>query len=111
VGLGLGDVWDSEDVGDNQTWRATIFAAIQEREEQVWKAEMAKLKNLRCYKASMKENLHKEDYLSIEAVQSRRAISRLRLGSSELAMVEGRRKRIKRQKRICRYCLERRDGK
>ena len=112
--LKLGQIWRSQEVPDNKEWRKVLFEAIHLREETKWKDELAKIKNLRCYKSSMKEHLRKEDYLSLDNAQARKAITRLRLGSSEIELVhvQGRRRRVLKAKRICKYChgVEARDS-
>jgi len=60
--IGLGHIWDTEEVGSENDWKSLIEASIQAREEKEWITEMRKLPKLRTYQ-QLKFVLEREEYL------------------------------------------------
>ena len=60
--IGLGHIWDSEEVGSEKDWKRLLKASIQAREEKDWIVEMVQLSKLRTYRR-VKLTLEKEEYL------------------------------------------------
>ena len=100
--LGMSAIWRSEKVPVE--WKAKVFDAIQARERKRWSDEVPRFPALRAYTASMKEAPAKEEYLQDDNASRRRAITRLRLGCADLELVLGRRSRVDRWDRVCKYC-------
>ena len=60
--LGLGDVWETEMVGDGRRWGSIVRGMIQEREEIWWRREVAQKCSLGRY-IRVKEHLREEWFL------------------------------------------------
>jgi hypothetical protein len=50
LSIGLGHIWDSEEVGSENDWKSLLKVRIQAREEKEWLEEMAQLPKLRTYR-------------------------------------------------------------
>ena len=103
--LGLGQVWETEDVGDEGSWRALVWAVIHEREELDWRREIVGKSTLGRY-FRVKERLTPEWFLTEPRVCVRRWVG-LRAGVTCLEETTGRYGRVPRDKRVCRWCESR----
>jgi hypothetical protein len=109
VELGLGEEWETEEVGSEKQWRGLLKAMMQHREEMRWKDGMLtggkggapKTKLARYMR--IKTTLRKEWYLREDRVFVRRWV-RLRAGVEELEVEQGRSKGLSRGERICKFC-------
>jgi uncharacterized protein YhaN len=109
VELGLGEEWETEEVGSEKQWKRLLKAMMQHREEREWREGMLtggrggvpKTKLARYMR--IKTKLQKEWYLREDRVWVRRWV-RLRAGVEEIEIERGRCKGLSRGKRICKFC-------
>jgi hypothetical protein len=88
--LGLGHIWDTEQVGSEKDWKSLLKVSSQAREEKEWLEEMAQLPKLRTYR-KLKFVLKKEEYLvTITDREERRRMTALRGGTNPLRIETGR---------------------
>jgi hypothetical protein len=111
--LGLGEKWQTEDVGTSKVaWRNLCIERLQTREELRWKTEMEGSPKLRTYRI-FKKTLQMEPYLAQEELvlkdkRKRWEVARIRTGSNKLRVEMGRQVRpmIKLEDRKCLVCNE-----
>ena len=104
ISVGLGHVWESEQVGRENDWKSLVKACIQAREEKEWKEEMTKKPKLRVYR-NLKFVLEKEEYLeTIAETEERRMVTALRGGTNPLRVETGRWKGEQLEERTCTMC-------
>ena len=108
VELGLGDVWESEDVANQGNWPRLVMGLIQKREQIAWWESMAgvgrrkgKTKLLRY--SRIKTTLRAEWFLRENRTWVRRWV-KLRAGVENLEVEMGRWKGTARCDRVCRHC-------
>ena len=102
VELGLGEVWETEAVGDVRGWKAMVKALMQEKEEMRWRQEMAGLSTLGRY-MRVKRSLKAEWFLGEARVWVRRWV-RLRASATCLEVSVGRRRGVFLDRRVCGWC-------
>ena len=106
MSIGLGHIWDSEEVGSENDWKNLLKARIQAREEKEWLEEMAQLPKLRTYR-KLKLVLKKEDYLTtILDREERRRMTALRGGTHPLRIETGRWRGELLEHRTCTFCAK-----
>ena len=106
MSIGLGHIWDSEEVGSENDWKNLLKARIQAREEKEWLEEMAQLPKLRTYR-KLKLVLKKEDYLTtILDREERRRMTALRGGTHPLRVETGRWRGELLEHRTCTFCAK-----
>jgi hypothetical protein len=107
--VGLGEIWENEQVGTHGEWKEKVKVLLSREERRRWREGMiggkkgAKVK-LSAY-CRIKENMQKEGYLG----ERREVVSRmvrLRAGVLSLEVETGRRYGHPRWERICRWCDE-----
>ena len=105
--LGLGHIWDTEEVGSEKDWKSLLKSSIQAREEKEWITEMRKLPKLRTYQ-KLKFVLEREEYLeTILDSEQRRRVTALRGGTNSLRIEVGRWTGEALQDRTCTLCAKR----
>ena len=102
--VGLGDLWETEEVGSERGWKALVRGVMQEREELRWRQGMVGKTTLERY-MRIKTTLRKEWFLSERRVVVKRWV-RLRASGSCLAVSVGRRRGVKREDRVCGWCSQ-----
>ena len=106
MSIGLGHIWDSEEVGSENDWKNLLKARIQAREEKEWLEVMAQLPKLRTYR-KLKLVLKKEDYLTtIMDREERRRMTALRGGTHPLRIETGRWRGELLEHRTCTFCAK-----
>ena len=107
--LGMGDVWEGEDVGELQSWKKRVKRMIWRREELRWRGRMmggagTNAKTTLERYMRIKQKLRPEWFLGESRVWVRNWV-RMRGGVQEL---EGNRERWRRvrEKRVCYWCKE-----
>jgi hypothetical protein len=106
LSIGLGHIWDNEQVGNEKDWKDLLKARIQAREEKEWIEEMTQLPKLRTYR-KLKSVLKKEEYLAtITGREERRRMTALRGGTNPSRIETGRWKGELVQDRTCTLCAE-----
>jgi len=107
--LGIGGIWENEQVGSHGEWKEKVRVLMSREERRRWREGMmggkkgAKIK-LSAY-CRIKEKMQKEDYLG----ERREVVSRmvrLRAGVLSLEVETGRRYGHPRWERTCRWCGE-----
>jgi hypothetical protein len=102
--VNLGQLWETEDIGDMPKWCATLKAKIGEREQQSWIERMQRKDKLRLYR-SWKSELVVEQYLrDIVEFRLRRGLTQLRSGTCDLRVEQGRWKKEELKDRVCVLC-------
>jgi hypothetical protein len=88
--LHLEQVWDSQELGSQEQWQARVWKAVNERDEETWRAGVALNPKLRTY-AVLKQAKGLEGYLdgSVNGF-GRRILTSLRSGSNALRIETGR---------------------
>lgn len=104
VELGLGEVWESQQVGTKQQWGAKLAIAIAKREEKWWAAEVKSKPKLRTY-LLLKPKLSFELYLNCGDSWRRSLMTKLRVGTNFLNIELGRWEGKPLAERICNVCL------
>ena len=102
--LGLGEYWESEDIGSVQAWSNRVEKEIKNREVLTWLNAVQAAPKLRTYRR-IKSNLGLEEYLLDIPFQSRKLRSQMRSGSNFLRIEQGRWERLNREDRICLVCM------
>ena len=102
--LGLGESWESENIGSVQGWAKRVEKKIKDREVVTWLIAVQGTSKLRTYRR-IKANLGLEEYLSDIPIRSRRLISQIRCGSSFLRIEQGRWEKLSREDRKCLVCV------
>lgn len=103
--LGLGHVWQSEDIGVSKVvWMSQVKKAIQDREQKEWQLEIQHKPKLRLY-SKLKTKLEFELYLDHSNPWSRRLFTMLRGGTNRLRIETGRYKKEPLHQRTCNICL------
>jgi hypothetical protein len=106
VSIGLGHIWDTEEVGSEKDWKSLLKASIQAREEKEWITEMSLLPKLRTYR-KLKFVLEREEYLeTITDSEERRRRTALRGGTNPLRIEIGRWKGEQIHDRTCTLCAK-----
>jgi hypothetical protein len=105
--LGMGEVWEREDIGDMQEWKNKVKRMIWAREESAWRGRMIggggmKVKTSLERYMMIKKNLRAEWFLGESRVWVRRWV-RMRAGVQDLE-VNRERGRRPRSTRICNWC-------
>lgn len=101
VGIGIGDIWDSELVGTEKEWKRLVRTRIQEREEKHWIHEMHEKDKLRLYRV-LKCELEEEEFLhELWDREERRALVAMRGGTNVLRVETGRWIKEKLKDRTC----------
>jgi hypothetical protein len=107
--IGLGDRWETEYVEGGGEWKRVVRVMMQKYEEAMWRERMCsggpggrgKVK-LSVY-IRVKKNLCAEWFLRMDRSLVRRWV-RLRAGVEELEVELGRRKKVRREERLCQCC-------
>lgn len=106
--VGLGWVWENEEVGEEKEWKRVVRRAVGEYEEREWQGRMvgrgvgkAKVK-LDMY-VRVKKELKKEWFLEMDRAWVSRWV-RMRAGVSRVEVEMGRYRRVRRGDRVCRWC-------
>jgi hypothetical protein len=105
--LGLEDAWTSGEVGTRSEWDVRVRAAIQDKEQTMWREGMMQNKVLVTY-AKFKKTLEREEYLEGNSdAFGRMGLTRLRSGNHCLSINVDRWKspKSKREDRVCDQCL------
>jgi len=102
--LGLGDIWETESVGDDVRWKNIVRGMMQEREEIWWRREVAQKCSLDRY-MRVKEQLREEWFLKEPRVWVAKWVG-LRAGVTCLEATRGRyrKPRVIRRDRVCTWC-------
>jgi hypothetical protein len=104
--IGLGHIWDTEEVGSEKDWKSLLKASIQAREEKEWITEMSLFPKLRTYR-KLKFVLEREEYLeTVTDREERRRMTALRGGTNPLRIEIGRWKGEQLQDRTCTLCAK-----
>ena len=104
VSLGLGHLWQTEQVGGEKDWKNLVRSCIKAREQKEWLAKIDQTPKLRVYR-TLKRELVREDYLELD-VEERRSIAMMRSGTNPLRVEQGRWKREKLAERTCLLCVQ-----
>jgi hypothetical protein len=105
--LGLGNMWQSEQIGVSQGgWMSQVKAVIKDREQRLWRLEIEHKPKLRLYR-TLKTELEHEVYLEHDNYWWRRLFTMLRGGTNRLRVETGRWEQETLNKRICEICLSR----
>jgi hypothetical protein len=102
--LGLGHMWESEEIGSEEAWNSLITSAIRGEEQRVWRERVGLKPKLRTYE-KLKYVLEQEDYLEEADPERRRLYTMLRTGTNRLRVETGRWKGEQREERVCQVCL------
>lgn len=100
--MGMGEEWESEEVGSEAGWKTMVRGVVQGREQARWRHGMASKSTLEAYSRA-KPQLRAEQFLGENRCWVRRWV-RLRAGASCLEVVAGRRRGVPRDKRVCGWC-------
>ena len=99
--LHLGDYWDAQIVpAAKDAWSKIVCEKIQQREQGRWRPSMSQRPKLRTYRR-VKHNLVLENYLKSNDTAGRRALARIRSGTSELRIESGRHNGEEVKDRMC----------
>ena len=63
ITVNLGNMWETEVIGNVRQWNMKVLRAIKEREEQEWRQALDTKPNFRLY-AKLKERFKQEEYLN-----------------------------------------------
>jgi hypothetical protein len=102
VELGLGELWETEDVGEEKGWKAMVRGVMQEREEMRWRKSMVGKTTLERY-MRVKTTLRKEWFLGESRVWVRRWVM-MRASATCLEVTVGRWNRVRLEERVCGWC-------
>lgn len=102
--IGLGAVWDAEDVGTERQWKPMVRKMLHLDEESSWRTSMAGKSSLLLY-SEVKEGLQREWFLMNHRAWVSRMV-RMRMGAGVLEAHRGRFSRVSRHNRVCRWCGE-----
>ena len=105
LSLGLGRCWDNEETGNLNAWMTVVHNQIAQREEKEWLIRISEKPKLRLY-MRIKDQLCEEEYLNLGDSWTRRLLTNLRAGSSELQIEIGRRQNEPLESRTCRICVK-----
>jgi hypothetical protein len=104
--LGVGDKWDSEEVGSHESWTRDIKQRVLEEETRKWQTSMEGKPKLREYRKFKKE-LKQEAYLELDGNwRGRQLLTGLRTGSNGLKVETDRWHNIPLEWRLCPLCAE-----
>ena len=99
--LGMEDYWKKQRVNETrEEWGELVSKKIQEREQRDWWLAVQERPKLRTYKM-VKKKMEYESYLDIEDDAGRKAMARMRSGTSVLRIETGRHEGLERRERIC----------
>jgi endonuclease/exonuclease/phosphatase family metal-dependent hydrolase len=102
--LGVGDKWDSEDVGSQESWAREIKKCVLEEETRKWQAGMEakpKLREYRKYKRELKQEMYLEEDGNW---RGRQLLTGLRTGSNGLRVETDRWHKVPLEWRLCPMC-------
>lgn len=102
VELGLGELWETEAVGEDKSWKSLVRRLMHEREEMRWRQSMVGKTTLERY-MRIKTTLRKEWFLGESRVWVRRWVM-MRASASCLEVTVGRWKKVLLEKRVCGWC-------
>ena len=97
--LNLEHVWESENLGEPNSFQRLVRSAIR-KEEQEWREQMKKKPKLDLYR-KIKNSLSIEDYILELSREKRRQLTMMRGGTNYLRIERGRWKGEKREERVC----------
>jgi hypothetical protein len=107
--IGLGDRWETEEVGEAEEWKRVVKVMMHKYEEAAWRERMCsggnggRGKTKLCVYVRVKKDLCAEWFLRMDSQLVRRWV-RLRAGVEELEVELGRRRGLRREERVCQCC-------
>ena len=105
IELGLGEIWETQEIGDLKTWNWKVKSEMALRERRNWLQRVMVKDKLRTYR-TIRTDLRFEEYLTlVPSFPQRREISKLRCGTNELQMEQGRWMKQPETERSCVLCF------
>ena len=101
--LKLDNFWKYGFLGTREKWRDLVRGRVRKREEDAWRRRVASRPRLGTYR-KIKRSLELEEYLDVLEGQRKRNIIEIRSGVNQLEMEQGRRRKVKREDRVCKIC-------
>ena len=102
--LGFNHVWNNQGVGNEEAFMNAFKQRLLDIDRQTWTSEIQTYDSLRTYILFKNENFAEPYVWMLNKFNLRKYLAKLRCGSLEVEINEGRKCRLPYDQRICKYC-------